>query len=100
LGQPPRPGPTELVEETRQIVVAAMESLPAGFAVPLKVEIKTGRTWAECKLGRQLVADAIARSWLPSFDSPRFGLWHCGPGRSRISHSSTLVASLGAAAGR
>jgi DNA polymerase I-like protein with 3'-5' exonuclease and polymerase domains len=30
-------------------VVAAMESVPAGFTVPLKVDIKTGRTWAECK---------------------------------------------------
>jgi DNA polymerase I-like protein with 3'-5' exonuclease and polymerase domains len=39
----------ELVEETRQIVVAAMESVPAGFTVPLKVEVKAGRTWAECK---------------------------------------------------
>ena len=36
--------PTELIEETRQIVVAAMESLPAGFTVPLKLDIKTGRT--------------------------------------------------------
>ena len=32
-----------------------MERLPAGFAVPLNVEIKTGRTWAECK--RALVAE-------------------------------------------
>jgi DNA polymerase I-like protein with 3'-5' exonuclease and polymerase domains len=41
--------PTELVEETRRIVVEAMESTPAGFTVPLKVGIKTGRTWADCK---------------------------------------------------
>ena len=41
--------PEGLVEETRQFVVAAMETLPAGFTVPLKVEVKTGRTWAECK---------------------------------------------------
>jgi DNA polymerase I-like protein with 3'-5' exonuclease and polymerase domains len=34
---------------TRQIVTAMMESLPAGFSVPLKVEVTTGRTWAECK---------------------------------------------------
>jgi DNA polymerase I-like protein with 3'-5' exonuclease and polymerase domains len=34
---------------TRQIVAAAMESMPDGFSVPLKVEVKMGRTWAECK---------------------------------------------------
>jgi DNA polymerase I-like protein with 3'-5' exonuclease and polymerase domains len=38
-----------MVEETRRIVVAAMESVSAGFTVPLKVEIKAGRTWAGCK---------------------------------------------------
>jgi len=27
-------------------IVAAMESLPAGFTVPLRVEVKAGRTWA------------------------------------------------------
>ena len=41
--------PTPLVEQTSQIVREAMESTPAGFAVPLKVEVKAGRTWAECK---------------------------------------------------
>ena len=41
--------PETMVEETRRIVVEAMESTPAGFSVPLKVEVKTGRTWAECK---------------------------------------------------
>ncbi len=41
--------PTELVEETRRIVVAAMEAVPEGFSVPLKVDIKMGRTWAECR---------------------------------------------------
>jgi DNA polymerase I-like protein with 3'-5' exonuclease and polymerase domains len=30
-------------------VVEAMEAIPAGFAVPLKVEVKAGRTWADCK---------------------------------------------------
>ena len=40
---------TPLVEETQQTVVAAMETLPPGFTVPLKVEIRTARTWAECK---------------------------------------------------
>ena len=39
----------ELVEETRRIVVAAMESVPARFAVPLKVKTQTGRTWVDCK---------------------------------------------------
>jgi len=41
--------PTELVVETRRIVLAAMEAMPAGFSVPLKVDVKVGRTWAECK---------------------------------------------------
>ena len=41
--------PSSLVEETQHIVVATMESTPAGFSVPLKIEVKTGRTWAECK---------------------------------------------------
>ena len=41
--------PTELVEEMQKIVVAAMERTPAGFTVPLKVEIKAGGTWAECR---------------------------------------------------
>ncbi len=41
--------PTALVEETRQIVKAAMETAPTGFSVPLKVKTKTGRTWADCK---------------------------------------------------
>jgi hypothetical protein len=27
--------------------VAAMESMPADFSEPLKVEVKTGRTWAD-----------------------------------------------------
>jgi DNA polymerase I-like protein with 3'-5' exonuclease and polymerase domains len=41
--------PTPLVEETQWGVVATMESLPTGFTVPLKVEVKAGRTWAERK---------------------------------------------------
>jgi DNA polymerase-1 len=41
--------PEGLVEETRRIVIEAMEDVPAGFTVPLKVEVKTGRTWADCK---------------------------------------------------
>jgi len=41
--------PEGRVKETRRIVVAAMESTPTGFSVPLKVEVKTGRTWADCK---------------------------------------------------
>ncbi len=35
------------IEETHQVVVAAMETLPAGFALPLRVEAKgagRGRT--------------------------------------------------------
>jgi DNA polymerase I-like protein with 3'-5' exonuclease and polymerase domains len=41
--------PQALVEETRRIVRNVMETTPAGFAVPLKVDIRTGRTWADCK---------------------------------------------------
>ena len=41
--------PSSLVDETQQIVIEAMETPPAGFSVPLKVEVKTGRTWAGCK---------------------------------------------------
>ena len=41
--------PEPLIEETRRIVVEAMETLPADFSVPLKVEVKTGRTWSGCK---------------------------------------------------
>ena len=39
----------EQKEEDYQLVKDAMESMPASFMVPLKVEVKTGRTWAECK---------------------------------------------------
>jgi DNA polymerase I-like protein with 3'-5' exonuclease and polymerase domains len=38
-----------MVDETRRIVPEAMEAVPEGFALPLKVEVKTGSTWAECK---------------------------------------------------
>ena len=41
--------PTNLVEETCQIVTDAMQLAPASFAVPLTVDIATGRTWADCK---------------------------------------------------
>jgi DNA polymerase-1 len=41
--------PEGLVEDPCQIVKEAMEARPAGFTVPLNVEPKTGRTWAECK---------------------------------------------------
>ena len=41
--------PQALVQETRQIVKDAMEAVPPGFTVPLKVEVRTGRTWAACK---------------------------------------------------
>jgi hypothetical protein len=39
----------EQKEEDCQLVKDAMESLPAGFSVPLNVEVKAGRTWADCK---------------------------------------------------
>jgi DNA polymerase-1 len=41
--------PEGLVEETRRIVIEAMESTPEGFTLPLKVEVKVGKTWADCK---------------------------------------------------
>jgi DNA polymerase-1 len=41
--------PEPLLEETRQIVRNAMETLPSGFTVPLKVDLGIGHTWAECK---------------------------------------------------
>jgi len=41
--------PANLVEETCQIVKNAMQAAPAGFTVPLKVDVKVGRTWADCK---------------------------------------------------
>ncbi len=41
--------PEPLVEETSQLVRDAMEAVPEGFSVPLKVEIHTGRTWTDCK---------------------------------------------------
>ena len=41
--------PEGLVEETQQIVAEVMETLPAGFSVPLRVGVKAGRIWADCK---------------------------------------------------
>lgn len=41
--------PESLVEETSRIVRDTMETAPAGFTVPLKVDIKIGRTWSDCK---------------------------------------------------
>lgn len=41
--------PIALVEPTRRVVAAAMESTLAGSTVPLRVEIKTGKTWADWK---------------------------------------------------
>jgi DNA polymerase I-like protein with 3'-5' exonuclease and polymerase domains len=35
--------PLASVEQTGRIVRNTMETLPAGFSVPLKVDIKTGR---------------------------------------------------------
>ena len=49
-----RLGLMQLLDETRRIVQAAMESLPVGFMVPLKVDIHTGKTWAERKESKQL----------------------------------------------
>jgi DNA polymerase-1 len=41
--------PLGLVEETRRIVVEGMEETPADFRVPLKIAVRTGNTWAECR---------------------------------------------------
>jgi len=40
--------PADMVEETSQIVREAMEAVPDGFAMPLKIDIKIGRMWGEC----------------------------------------------------
>jgi hypothetical protein len=39
----------DLVDQTRRIVIEATETAPASFSVPLRVDIKTGRIWADCK---------------------------------------------------
>jgi len=36
-------------EETHQIVKEVMETAPTGLSVPLRIDIKTGGTWAGCK---------------------------------------------------
>lgn len=41
--------PADMVEETGRLVRDAMETVPADFTVPLKVDVKIGRTWADCK---------------------------------------------------
>jgi len=41
--------PIDCVDEVGQHVRAIMETPPPGFTVPLRVEVSTGRTWAECK---------------------------------------------------
>jgi DNA polymerase-1 len=41
--------PANLIEAACQIVTNAMQATPAGFTVPLKVDVKVGRTWAACK---------------------------------------------------
>jgi len=45
--------PADRVEQVRHQVVAVMETSPPGFAVPLRVDVSTGRTWAECKCRSQ-----------------------------------------------
>jgi len=41
--------PTALIERIRQIVIDTTENLPEGFCVSLKVNVRTGRTWADCQ---------------------------------------------------
>ena len=41
--------PATKVGETQQILTAAMETVPADFSVPLKVDVHVGQTWADCK---------------------------------------------------
>jgi DNA polymerase I len=41
--------PEQRVEEVRQQVAEVMELSPSGFAIPMKVDVKVGSTWAECK---------------------------------------------------
>jgi len=45
--------PADRVDEVGQHVRATMETPPPGFAVPLRVDVSTGRTWAECKCRSQ-----------------------------------------------
>ena len=42
--------PEHLVEQTKRDVVDAMQVIPPGFRVPLKVDCGVGRTWVECKM--------------------------------------------------
>jgi len=41
--------PRDLVFQIKECVIASMQFQPHGFTVPLKVDVHTGRTWAECK---------------------------------------------------
>jgi DNA polymerase I-like protein with 3'-5' exonuclease and polymerase domains len=41
--------PERLVAQTRDIVLSAMQSPPPNFGVPVHVDVKTGRTRADCK---------------------------------------------------
>lgn len=59
--------PTALVEETQQIAVDLTDTVPAGFGVPLKVEVKASRTWANCKVAMRC---------------------HAGPGELRVNRGS------------
>jgi DNA polymerase I-like protein with 3'-5' exonuclease and polymerase domains len=43
--------PEQALHAVRRLSIldSRMQFVPAGFKVPLKVDIKTGRTWADCK---------------------------------------------------
>ncbi len=78
--------PEGLVEETRQIVTAAMESLPESFTVPAEGRNKDGQNvgWVQIRRRSTPCRRFCKRSWPAAFDGPRVALWCCGRRRSRI----------------
>ena len=49
--------PEHLIDHVRQQVIEVMERPLANFTVPLRVDVRTGRTWAECKHAVEEIAD-------------------------------------------
>jgi hypothetical protein len=62
--------PTELIEPTQRVVVAAMEAAPASFTVPLKVEVKMGT-----RQGNRRFVPAAGRSEHPGGMTPHALEW-------------------------
>jgi DNA polymerase-1 len=51
--------PCEQVPRTERLIREVMEERPAGFSIPLRVRIRYGETWAECREPRPLLLDQI-----------------------------------------